>query len=163
MVDLYHAFGFGLPGLTDAAIFAARIGVGLMFFLSGFYKLFTAESAKKMRQTMVEAGIAAPRQTAWFVSACEFAFGALLTLGLLTSFAAAILFVISLVALIRVSSKSVEGTSVGYRLSSYLDLPETLLLIILAGLIVAGPGLYSLDAAMFAQEPWVGPGGVSAS
>lgn len=148
-MNLYSTVGFGFPFLSEIAPFVARIAVGGMFFLSGFYKLFTAENAEKMQKTMVEAGIAAPRQTAKFVSVCEFAFGSLLILGLFTSVAAAVLFVISLVALITVASKSVEGTSFGYRLSSYLDLPETLLMIILFWLICTGPGLWSMDWALF--------------
>ena len=148
-MNLYSTVGFGFPFLNEIAPFVARIAVGGMFFLSGFYKLFTAASAEKMQKTMVDAGIAAPRQTAKFVSVCEFAFGALLILGLFTSIAAAVLFVISLVALITVASKSVEGTSFGYRLSSYLDLPETLLMIILFWLICVGPGLWSMDWALF--------------
>lgn len=152
MLDFYRAFAFGFPALVDIAPFAGRIVVGGLFFLSGFYKLFSAASAAKMRKTMVEAGIAAPRETARLVSVCEFVFGALLILGLLTSLAALVLFLLSLVALITVASKSVEGTSFGYRLSSYLDLPETLLMVILFGLMVAGPGLYSLDAGLFAES-----------
>jgi putative oxidoreductase len=148
MLDLYQTLGSGFPALSDAAIFAARAVVGVMFFLSGFYKLFTADQARKMQQTMVEAGIAPPRETARFVSVCELLFGAMLVLGLLTSLAALVLLIISLVALITVASKSVEGTSVGYRLSSYLDLPETLLMVILILILVAGPGIYSLDAAV---------------
>lgn len=148
-MNLYSTVGFGLPFLNEIAPFVARIAVGGMFFLSGFYKLFTAASAEKMQKTMVDAGIAAPRQTAKFVSVCEFAFGALLILGLFTSIAAAVLFVISLVALITVAAKSVEGASFGYRLSSYLDLPETLLMIVLFWLICTGPGLWSMDWALF--------------
>ncbi len=151
MLDLYRAFAFGFAPLAEIAPFLARIVVGGMFFLSGFYKLFTADSAAKMQKTMVEAGIAAPRETARFVSVCEFVFGALLILGLASSLAALVLLIISVVALITVASKAVEGTSFGYRLSSYLDLPETLLIVILLWLIAAGPGLYSLDTALFAQ------------
>ncbi|HEX8471189.1 MAG TPA: DoxX family protein [Brevundimonas sp.] len=147
-MNLYSTVGFGFPFLNEIAPFVARIAVGGMFFLSGFYKLFTAASAEKMQKTMVEAGIAAPRQTARFVSVCEFVFGALLILGLFTSVAAAVLLIISLVALITVAAKSVEGASFGYRLSSYLDLPETLLMIILFWLICVGPGLWSLDWAL---------------
>ena len=151
MFDLYQTLGFGFPSQADAMTLIARVMVGAMFFLSGFYKLFTADSALKMAKTMVEAGIAAPRQTAVFVSICELVFGALLIMGLLTSVAAGILFVISTVALITVASKSVEGTTFGYRLSSYLDLPETLLMLVLAAIVVAGPGLYSLDTVLFGR------------
>ena len=148
MIDLYRSVALGWPGLMEAAPFVARIVVGGMFFLSGFYKLFSAPSAEKMQKTMVAAGIAAPRRTARLVSACELAGGALLILGLMTTLAAAVLFVISLVALVTVTRKSVEGTSLGYRLSSYLDLPETLLMTILFWLMVQGPGLWSLDWAL---------------
>lgn len=149
MVDLYGAVGLGLPALADVAPLIARVAVGGMFFLSGFYKLFTPDNAAKMRKTMVEAGIGAPRETAKLVSVCEFVGGALLILGLLTSLAALVLFVICLVALVTVAAKSVEGASFGYRLSSYLDLPEMLLMVILGWLIVNGPGLWSLDYVLF--------------
>ena len=148
-MNAWSTVGFGFPVLSEIAPLAARIVVGAMFFLSGFYKLFSAASAEKMRKTMCEAGIGAPRQTARFVSVCEFVFGALLILGLFASLAAAVLFVISLVAMITVTRKSVEGTSFGYRLSSYLELPETLLMVILFWLIATGPGLWSLDRALF--------------
>lgn len=149
MPELYRAAAFGLPWLADIAPFLARLVVGGMFLLSGLYKLFSAENARKMQQTMVEAGVAAPRQTARFVSICEVVFGGLLILGLLNSLAALGLLILSLVALVTVARKQVKGTSFGYRLSSYLDLPETLLIVILIWLIAIGPGLYSLDAGLF--------------
>ena len=148
-MNLYSTVGFGFPFLNEIAPFVARIAVGGMFFLSGFYKLFTPAQAEKMQKTMVEAGVAAPRQTARFVSVCEFAFGALLIMGLFTSLAALVLLVICVVALVTVASKSVEGASLGYRLSSYFDLPETLLMVILIWLIANGPGLWSLDFVLF--------------
>ena len=148
MIELYRGVALGWPHLMEAAPFVTRVVVGGMFFLSGFYKLFSAQSAEKMQKTMVEAGIAAPRKTARFVSVCEFVGGALLILGLMTTLAAAVLFIISLVALLTVTRKSVEGTSLGYRLSRYLDLPETLLMTILFWLMVQGPGLWSLDWAL---------------
>ncbi len=148
-MNLYSTVGFGFPFLNEIAPFVARIAVGGMFFLSGFYKLFTPAQAEKMQKTMVEAGVAAPRQTARFVSVCEFAFGALLIMGLFTSLAALVLLVICVVALVTVAAKSVEGTSLGYRLSSYFDLPETLLMVILIWLIANGPGLWSLDFVLF--------------
>ncbi|TAJ40696.1 MAG: DoxX family protein, partial [Brevundimonas sp.] len=95
----------------------------------------------------------APRQTARFVSVCEFVFGGLLILGLFTSLSALVLIVICMVALATVAAKSVEGASLGYRLSSYFDLPETLLIVILFGLIAGGPGRWSLDVVLFLPRP----------
>ena len=151
-MNAYATVGFGLPFLNEIAPLVARLCAGGMFFLSGWFKLFSAESAEKMQKTMVEAGIAAPRQTAKFVSICELVFGALLILGLFGSLAAVVLFAISLVALVTVTSKSVEGTSFGYRLSSYLDLPETLLLVVLFWLVATGPGIWSLDWLLFGPK-----------
>ena len=113
MIDLYRALGLGAPALMDVALLVARIVVGGMFFLSGFYKLFAPSQAEKMQQTMVEAGVVAPRQTARFVSVCEFVFGGLLILGLFTSLSALVLIVICMVALATVAAKSVEGASLG--------------------------------------------------
>lgn len=153
MIDLYRALGLGAPALMDVALLVARVVVGGMFFLSGFYKLFAPSQAEKMQQTMVEAGVVAPRQTARFVSVCEFVFGGLLILGLFTSLSALVLIVICMVALATVAAKSVEGASLGYRLSSYFDLPETLLIVILFGLIAGGPGRWSLDVVLFLPRP----------
>ena len=47
MIDLYRDVALGWPGLIEAAPFAARIVVGGMFFLSGFYKLFSTQNAEK--------------------------------------------------------------------------------------------------------------------
>ena len=46
MIDLYRALGLGVPALMDIAPLIARIVVGGMFFLSGFYKLFTPAQAE---------------------------------------------------------------------------------------------------------------------
>lgn len=43
MIDLYRALGLGAPALMDVALLVARIVVGGMFFLSGFYKLFAPD------------------------------------------------------------------------------------------------------------------------
>ena len=128
---------------------AARVAVGLLFLLSGAYKLFDAQQAKKMRETIAKAGIAAPRETAGFVSLCEFLFGGLLVIGLVTPLSAAVLLIISVVALLTVTRKEVEGASFGYRLSSYLDLPETLLILLTAWIAVHGPTGLSVDAFLF--------------
>ena len=63
MIDLYRGLGLGVPALMDIAPLIARVVVGGMFFLSGFYKLFTPAQAEKMQKTMVEAGVAAPPGT----------------------------------------------------------------------------------------------------
>ena len=99
MANLAADVGMGWPAVAAFAPLVARVMVGALFLLSGFYKLFAAKSAEKMRQTMVDAGIVAPRQTARSSAVCEFVFGALLLLGVLTSLAALVLLVIWLVAL----------------------------------------------------------------
>ena len=140
---------FDLSKPEDFIALLARVAVGLYFLISGAYKLFSAEDAKKMLRTVTEAGIAAPRETAALVSVCELLFGGLLVIGLLTPIAAAVLLVVSLVALITVTAKKAEGVSFFYRLSSYLGLPETLLVILLAWIAVHGPTGASVDALLF--------------
>lgn len=146
---LFPPTAFDLARPEDWIALVARVGVGLMFFLSGAYKLFTAQHAEKMCKAMVEAGVGAPRQTARFVSGCEFGFGAFLVIGFLTPLAALVLLIICVVALITVTGKTVESASFGYRLSSYLDLPETLLIFLTAWIAVYGPTGASLDALLF--------------
>ena len=148
---LFPPTAFDLSKPEDWVALAARVVVGLLFLISGGYKLFSPESAEKMRKTLTEAGIAAPRQTAVFVSACEFLFGGLLTIGLATPFAAGVLLIVSVVALLTVSIKEVKGMQLLYRLSSLLSLPETLLIVLLAWIAVHGPTGASLDAVLFAS------------
>lgn len=148
---LFPPTAFDLSKPEDWVALAARLAVGLLFLISGGYKLFSPESAEKMRKTLADAGIGAPKQTAVFVSVCEFVFGGLLTIGLATPLSAGVLVIISVVAMITVTVKDVEGTQILYRLSSFLYLPETLLIVLLAWVAVHGPTGASVDAALFAN------------
>ena len=149
MPMLFPPTAFDLSRPEDFIALLARIAVGLFFAISGAYKLFSAQQAKKMRDTVAEAGIAAPRETAKFVSACEFLFGGLLTIGLLTPVAAGVVLIISVVAVVTVTAKKVEGVDFAYRLSSFLGLPETLLILLAAWIAVHGPTGASVDALLF--------------
>ncbi|CAN5155389.1 hypothetical protein BH09PSE2_BH09PSE2_07980 [soil metagenome] len=146
---IFPPTAFELARPEDWIALLARVAVGLYFAISGAYKLFSPAQAKKMRNTVAEAGIAAPRETAGFVSACELLFGALLVIGLLTPVAAVVVLIISVVALVTVTAKTVEGVDFAYRLSSFLGLPETLLIVLAAWIAVHGPTGASVDALLF--------------
>ena len=68
-------------------ILVARIAVGLLFFLSGRAKLFSATRRQEMRQTLIEAHVPFPEITAVLVSTVEFVCRLLLVIGALTPLA----------------------------------------------------------------------------
>src|ERR1700727_707518 len=67
------------------AILLVRVSLGLFFAISGANKLFVAGGTKTIYETLVEAQVPFPHQTAYFVSGVEFVGGSLLTLGFLSS------------------------------------------------------------------------------
>jgi uncharacterized membrane protein YphA (DoxX/SURF4 family) len=65
--------------------------MGAFFCISGGTKLFDSAARKTMTQTMVDSGVPFPEFNAVLVPLVEFAFGAGLVLGMLTSLAALVL------------------------------------------------------------------------
>ncbi len=61
-----------LHSLEWVGILLARVAVGLLFFLSGRAKLFSATRRQEMRQTLIEAHVPFPEITAVLVSTVEF-------------------------------------------------------------------------------------------
>src|SRR5271163_2604479 len=75
----------GSSGLEQYAILLVRVSIGLFFAISGANKLFVAGGTKPVYDTLVQAKIPFPRQTAYFVSGVEFVAGSLVTVGFLSS------------------------------------------------------------------------------
>src|SRR4051812_7247926 len=101
---MQHGLGAPEYGMT-----ALRIATGSFFALSGYNKLFNAERHATIATTMREDKIPAPKVMSWFVPANEFACGVALTVGLMTSAAAAVLGTICFVAMCCEGKGRVNG------------------------------------------------------
>src|SRR3984957_4540267 len=89
-MDWKRLVQFVLQGSSDLeqyAILLIRVSIGLFFAISGANKRFVAGGTKPVYDTLVQAKVPFPRQTAYFVSGVEFVGGSLLTLGFLSSVA----------------------------------------------------------------------------
>jgi putative oxidoreductase len=148
-VDWKRLVQFALLGTSDVepyAILLVRVSIGLFFAISGANKLFVAGSRQTMYQTLVEAKVPFPRQTAYFVSGVEFVCGSLLTVGFLSSPACVALLIDMIVAVLtNTLSTMPKGLSPLNWLDDFLYLPEVLYVLFFIWLICSGPGTFSVD------------------
>jgi putative oxidoreductase len=127
------------------AILLVRVSIGLFFAISGANKLF-AGGAKAVYETLVQAKIPFPQQTAYFVSAVEFVAGSLLALGFLSSPSCVALLIDMIVAILTNTLSTVpKGLSSLNWLDDVLYLPEVLYVLFFIWLICSGPGKFSVD------------------
>ena len=102
-MDLKRLVQFALLGNNDVeqyAILLVRVSLGLFFAISGANKLFVAGGTKPVYDTLVKAQVPFPHLMAYFVSGVEFAGGALLTVGFLSSPACVALLIDMVVAVL---------------------------------------------------------------
>lgn len=136
-------------GVAAVAFYTVlRFGAGLFFMLSGFNKLVNPERHQQLVSTLEADGVALVRFNQWWVPAVEFSAGAAVALGLLTSLAAAGLFVICAVAGLCEAKKRVDAMSPingADRVDDYLYLPEIVWALVLAFIVAVGGGPVALD------------------
>ena len=129
----------------DIALLLARFALGYMFAASGFHKLFVRERHEKLVHTLTTDHIPIVWAMQWWIPLNEFAFGVLVILGIGTEFSAAVLGLISLVALIVDGLPRIKVwgplNKCDY-LCCLLYLPETLLGILALIVIMSGPGRF---------------------
>lgn len=135
----------GVPELIDLALLLLRLIIGVMFLLSGYFKLTDPDRRAKMAKSLQTGGF--PTGLAVPLSAIELLGGLALILGLLTALAAALLIALTVVALVTVAVKQIKGTGIHW-LEDLLYLPETLLIGALLVLLATGAGGWSLDRAL---------------
>jgi len=138
----------------DAALTLNRVALGLFFMISGYHKLFTASRHATLKGTLQESGVPALPVMQWFVPGVEFSAGCALILGMLSALAAFGMFVICLTAIALDAIKRIQAWRPIDRadwLGDLLYLPETLYCIGLAIVMLAGPGPWSVDAAIHAR------------
>ena len=136
----------GSHGLEQWAILLVRISLGVFFAISGADKLFVAGGTKLVYETLVNAKIPLPRQTAYFVAGVEFVCGSLLIVGFLSSPASAALLIDMAVATLTNSLSTLpKGLSAVRWLDDVLYLPEVLYMLFFIWLLCSGPGKFSVD------------------
>jgi putative oxidoreductase len=136
----------GSSDLEQYAILLVRVSLGLFFAISGANKLFSAGGRKTIYETLVEAKVPFPRQTAYFVSGVEFVGGSLLTVGFFSSPASVALLIDMTVAILtKALSTMPRGLSPLNWLDDFLYLPEVLYVLFFIWLICSGPGKFSVD------------------
>jgi putative oxidoreductase len=148
-MDWKRVVQFALLGSSDwqqYAILLIRVAIGLFFAISGGNKLFVAGGTKPVYDTLVQAKIPFPRQTAYFVAGVEFGGGSLLTLGFLSSLASVALLIDMIVATMTSAVSTLpKGLSPLSWLDDFLYLPEVLYVLFFIWLICSGPGKFSVD------------------
>ena len=148
-MDWKRLVQFGLLGsgaLEQYAILLVRVSIGLFFAISGANKLFVAGGTKPVYDTLVEAKVPFPRQTAYFVAGVEFVGGALVVVGFLSSPACVALLIDMIVAVLTSAISTLpKGLSPLSWLDDFLYLPEVLYALFFSWLICSGPGRFSFD------------------
>jgi putative oxidoreductase len=149
LMDWKRLVQFALQGSSDLepyAILLVRVSIGLFFAISGANKLFVAGGIKPVYDTLVQAKVSFPHQTAYFVASVEFVAGSLLALGFLSSFASAALMIDMIVATLTSAISTLpKGLSPLNWLDDFLYLPEVLYVLFFIWLICSGPGKFSVD------------------
>ncbi len=148
-MDWKRLVEFALLGSSDLeqyAILLVRVSIGVFFAISGANKLFTAGGMKAVYDTLVQAKVPFPRQTAFFVSGVEFVCGSLLAVGFLSSAASVALLIDMIVAILTNTLSTVpKGLSSLNWLDDVLYLPEVLYVLFFIWLLCSGPGKFSVD------------------
>jgi len=148
-MDWKRLLQFALLGSSDVeqyAILLVRVSIGLFFAISGGNKLFVAGGTKPVYDTLVQAKVPFPRQTAYFVAGVEFVGGSLLAAGFLSSLAGVALLIDMIVATLTSAVSTLpKGLSPLSWLDDLLYLPEVLYVLFFVWLICSGPGKFSVD------------------
>src|ERR1700678_701592 len=148
-MDWKRLVQFALMGsgeLEQYAILLVRVSIGVFFAISGGNKLFVAGGTKPVYDTLVEAKVPFPRQTAYFVAGVEFVCGSLLAVGFFSSPACGALLIDMTVATLTSSLSTLpKGLSPLNWLDDFFYLPEVLYVLFFVWLICSGPGKFSVD------------------
>jgi putative oxidoreductase len=148
-MDWKQLVRFALLGSNDLeqyAILLVRFSIGLFFAISGANKLFVTGGTKPVYDTLVQAKVPFPRQTAYFVAGIEFVCGSLLAVGFLSSPASmALLIDMTVATLTSALSTLPKGLSPLNWLDDLLYLPEVLYVLFFIWLVCSGAGKFSVD------------------
>jgi putative oxidoreductase len=138
-----------LNSIEWVARLAVRIAVGIEFFGSGLGKLGKLSGLTQYFRSL---GVPAPEILAPFVASTELVCGSLIAVGLATRPAAVMLCGVMSVAIVTAAAPEKHITASWHGLLEFFYLPEALLFLLLAWLVLAGPGRASLDARLCARS-----------
>ena len=136
---------------TDAALTINRVALGTFFAISGYHKLFNPGRRAGLLQTLQDDGVHAIPFMRWLLPTAEFTGGWALIVGFLSVFAALGLLVICIGALSLDALGRIRAWKPLDRadwLGDLLYVPEALYSIGLTVVVLAGPGRWSVDAAL---------------
>lgn len=133
---------FSIPALTDLALLLVRLAIGLMFALSGYFKLTDPQRKEKMASSLAQAGV--PKPLTPLFSAAELLGGISVVLGLWTVPGAVVLLVITIGALVTTAIPNAKGAGI-HKLENVLYAPEMPMAVGLLVLVAHGAGAWSLD------------------
>jgi putative oxidoreductase len=154
-MDWKQLIQFALVGSSDLeqyAILLVRVSIGLFFAISGTNKLFVAGGTKPVYDTLVQAKVPFPKQTAYFVASVECFGGSLVAVGFLSSPACFALLIDMIVATLTSAVSTLpKGLSPLSWLDDFLYLPEVLYVLFFIWLICSGPGKFSVDSWLAGQ------------
>ncbi|HME40706.1 MAG TPA: DoxX family protein [Steroidobacteraceae bacterium] len=150
-----HVYQFITQGAQapNAALTLNRVALGVFFAISGYHKLFNASRHAALTRTLQDDGVHAVPVMRWLLPGGEFAGGLALIAGVLSVLAACGLFVICAGAIVLDAVKRIRAWRPIDRadwLGDLLYVPEALYCIGLSVVMLAGPGPWSLDAAIAA-------------
>jgi putative oxidoreductase len=137
LISAYSRFLAILGWLRWLPPLVARLAVGLTFHVAGGGKLQHLD--KVTRYFSEDLHIPHPHLNAIAAACTEYIGGALLMAGLLTRFASIALIVVFCVAIVTAKMSDV------HELGDLIFLPEFLSIVLMAYLVVEGPGCISLD------------------
>jgi len=145
MYPFFAKFGYKKRQCEWLPILIVRIALGVFFIISGFFKVFDSKQHTLLLTTLKHASIPLPEFTAYLVPIIELLAGCCILIGLLTSVAAFIMFILMIVALItdRMASLAIHGGI--QTLENFLYLPEVLYALMFLWLFFSGPGKVSVD------------------
>lgn len=138
--------GFQNP---DVALFLSRAVVGIFFTMSGMNKLFVASRHQSLVNNLTKNGIKPLAFMSYWVPFWEFASGIMVTIGLLAPFNAGVLLIICIVACtceLRERVAAYKPINTADEIADYLYIQDVLYMALLAVVIFAGSGRYSVDA-----------------
>ena len=136
----------GSGDLEQYAILLVRVSIGLFFAISGANKLFVPGGTKPVYDTLVNAKVPFPRQTAYFVAGVEFVCGSLVTVGFISTPACVALAIDMIVATLTSAIGTLpKGLAPLNWLDDFLYLPEVLYVLFFIWFICSGPGKFSVD------------------
>ncbi|MBI4150270.1 DoxX family protein [Candidatus Woesearchaeota archaeon] len=136
-------------GSADYAPLVLRLALALVFIAHGYQKLFVM-GVGAVAEMFAGLGIPLASVSAWVVALVEFVGGICLLLGLLTRYAALLISIVMVVAILKVK------LAVGLIAPMGTPMPgaelDVALLAAAVSIVLAGPGKWALERTLFKQE-----------